>query len=236
MAYKGKKILAVIPARGGSKGIYRKNLTKIGDFSLIAHAAQICSELDWLDNSIISTDDKKMSEEGIKFGLGAPFIRPKKLATDKASAIDVWKHAFIESEKHYNESYDISILMEPSSPFRKAKHITQTIEKLISGGFDSVLTVSETDSKSHPLKQLIFEGDYLEFYDDEGEKIVARQQLKSVYHRNGVAYSMTRECLLNQKAIIGKNTSAILINDYIVNLDTENDLFLAELLSEKNKK
>ena len=76
----------------------------------------------------------------------------------------------------------------------------------------------------------------LEFYDDEGEKIVARQQLKSVYHRNGVAYSMTRECLLNQKTIIGKNTSAILINDYIVNLDTENDLFLAELLSEKNKK
>ena len=65
MAYKGKKILAVIPARGGSKGIYRKNLTKIGDFSLIAHAAQICSELDWLDNSIISTDDKKIAESFI---------------------------------------------------------------------------------------------------------------------------------------------------------------------------
>ena len=133
MSYKKKKILAIVPARSGSKSVFRKNLKKIGKFSLIARVAQICGELEWLDHSIISTDDTEMQNEGIKFNLDAPFIRPAELASDKSSAIDVWSHALIESEKYYKTVFNISILLEPSSPFRKSEHVTQTVEKLIEG-------------------------------------------------------------------------------------------------------
>jgi len=230
MSYKNKKILAIVPARAGSKTVIRKNLKKIGRFSLIARAAKICDELDWLDEAIISTDDSEMQQEGVKFNLNAPFIRPTELASDEASAIDVWTHAFIETEKYYKTFFDISILLEPSSPFRKVEHVTKTVKKLIEGNFDSVFTVSKTDSKSHPFKQFIFNGDSIMFYDNRGENIVARQQLDEIYHRNGIAYAATRECLLQQKAIIGKKSSAICINETVVNIDTQFDLKFARFL------
>lgn len=234
MPHKGKTILAVVPARGGSKGISRKNLKLIDGISLIGHAARICAELNCLDRAIISTDDNKMRNEGIKFGLESPFLRPKKLATDKASALDVLIHATTESEKFYKETYDIIILLEPSSPFREANHIIKTITKLINGNYDSVLTVSETDSKGHPLKQLIFNNDKVTFYKNKAKNIITRQELSKTYHRNGVAYAMTRQCLIRQKSIIGKNASAIVINQFMPNIDTNSDLEFARYLSKNN--
>ena len=235
MSYLDKNILAIIPARGGSKGIYKKNLVKLDGLSLIARAAKICSDLDWIDYSIISSDDEDMIKEGVKFGLDAPFKRPKKLSNDTASAIDVWKHAFIESEKYYNKYFDITILLEPSSPFRKANYIEESVEKLIKGCFDSLLTISETDSKSHPLKQLEINGKNIKNYNIEAENIVFRQQLQPLYHRNGVCYVLTRDCLLNQESIMGNNPSYLVIKDNVVNIDTPSDLKLAEYyLSDKN--
>jgi CMP-N-acetylneuraminic acid synthetase len=101
----------------------------------------------------------------------------------------------------------------------------------VEGDFDAVWTVSETDSKSHPLKQLVLESDdRLDWYDPEGATIIARQQLKPVYHRNGIAYVITRSCLLEQKTIKGARTGAMIINEQVINIDTQYDLELANFL------
>jgi CMP-N-acetylneuraminic acid synthetase len=104
---------------------------------------------------------------------------------------------------------------------------------LIDEGRDAVWTVSETDSKNHPLKQLTFEDGRLGYYDPRGREIVARQQLTPVYHRNGAAYAFTRECLMEQKTILGRNTSAVVLSEKMISIDTQEDLELANWYWEK---
>ena len=96
--------------------------------------------------------------------------------------------------------------------------------------FDSALTVSETDSKSHPLKQLIVENGEVRYYDKGGKDIIARQQLTPVFQRNGFVYAITRNCLLGQKSVIGKNCTAVVTVDKFVNIDTHDDLAYAEFM------
>jgi CMP-N-acetylneuraminic acid synthetase len=90
--------------------------------------------------------------------------------------------------------------------------------------------VSETDSKEHPLKQLTIHSDSLDYYDPAGSQIIARQQLTPVYHRNGVAYVMTRKCLLEEQSIMGKKNGALILNEHLVSIDTIWDLKLAEFI------
>ena len=121
-------------------------------------------------------------------------------------------------------------MLQPTSPLRKPKHVTAAVEKLIKGRYDAVWTVSETDSKAHPLKQLVIREDILDFYEPNGANIIARQQLTPVYHKNGVAYAMTRECILNTKNIKGERTSFVVIDEFMVNIDSEFDFKLAEFV------
>ena len=230
MSYKGYNVLAVIPARGGSKGIPRKNLCKAGGISLVARAVKFTKALMWIDRVVLSTDDREIAEEGRKYGAEVPFLRPLELAGDTSKSVDVWRHALIEVEKYYNTSFEISILLEPTSPFREPRHMEEVVEKLVEGGYDSVLTVSETDSKGHPLKQMVIKDNRVGYYDDAGKDIIARQQLTPVYHRNGVAYAIMRKCLVEQKTIIGANASAVIIDEPLVNIDTKHDLMIAQFL------
>ena len=230
MSYKGYNVLAVIPARGGSKGIPRKNLCKAGGISLVARAVKFTKALMWIDRVVLSTDDREIAEEGRKYGAEVPFLRPLELAGDTSKSVDVWRHVLIEAEKYYNTTFDISILLEPTSPFREPRHVEEVVKKLVDGDYNSVLTVSETDSKSHPLKQMVIKDNHVGYYDDAGKDIIARQQLTPVYHRNGVAYAITRKCLVEQKTIIGSNASAVIIDEPLVNIDTEQDLKRAQFL------
>lgn len=230
MAYCGRKVLAVVPARGGSKGIHRKNLLHIGGISLVARAARIACQLPWVDYAIISTDDDEIREEGMRHGLDSPFIRPMSLANDNSGPLELWQHAHLESEKHQNIRFDCTILLEPTSPFRTLKHIEDTIARLVDGRFDSVITVTKTDSKSHPLKQLVMDGDRVKHYDEKGSQVVTRQELSSLYHRNGVAYAVTRECLLEKNTIIGLNSAALVIEEPMINIDTMWDVRVANWL------
>jgi len=167
-------------------------------------------------------------------GLNAPFIRPENLSGDQVSDVEVLTHALIESEKHTNYEFDIILMIQPTSPMRIQDDIYNALNKLIDNGYDSVFSVSKTDSKAHPLKQFQIDNDKLTFYDEEGVNIIARQQLKDTFHKDGIVYAMTRECLLNQKTIMGKNPSYILIERETVNIDTKTDLLLAEILMNKS--
>ena len=225
-----KRILIVVPARGGSKGIPLKNLRKVNGVPLVAAVGKIIKSLSEIDQSVVSTDHEEIASVAEDAGIAAPFRRPKELSGDRISDIEVLTHALLEMELIDSVTYDIIVMLQPTSPLRKAKHVLDTIKMLVDGAWDAVWTVSETDSKSHPLKQLIVDKNSLNYYDISGGEIIARQQLEPVYHRNGIAYAITRECLLDKKSIKGDKTGALVIKGEYISIDTERDLDLVEFI------
>ncbi len=155
----GRTILAVVPARGGSKGIHRKNLREVGGLSLFAHAARLVQALSWLDGALLSTDDEEIAAEGERHGLEAPFRRPAELAGDNAGSIEMWQHAWREAEAIADATYDISILLEPTSPLRRPEDIEATVAPLIEDGRSAAVTVSRTPALFTPEKTLQIDDD-----------------------------------------------------------------------------
>lgn len=227
----GKSILAVVPARGGSKGIKLKNLREIGGKSLIRMVAEVISQVGEIDKAVVSTDHEGIAIEAERFGLEAPFRRPNRLSGDRIGDVDVLTHALLESERIYERRFDIVLMLQPTSPMRRPEHVRSCLDKFCSDNVDATWTVSETDSKAHPLKQLVLgEGGLLDLYDAKGHSIIARQQLNKLYHRNGVAYAISRTCLVSKESISGHRSNAVVINDPLANIDEEIDLEWAEFL------
>ena len=231
--YNQKRILAVVPARGGSKGIKLKNLRQVAGRTLVGWVGFVLNKTSLVDRKIISTDHPEIAQEAINNNLEVPFTRPENLSGDFISDLMVLTHALTESEEVFKETYDVILMLQPTSPARTAAQIEQVIKKLIDEKLDAVWTVSETDLKFHPLKQLKLEEGLMDFFLEEGKSIVARQQLKPVYHRNGLCYAFTRECLLTQATIKGKRTGAVVIEGKIPNIDTIEDLDFAESVIRK---
>ncbi len=234
MSYKNNKIFGLIPARGGSKGIPRKNLAKIAGMSLIALAAKASSQTKYLDHTIISTDDREMADEAERYGVDAPFLRPSELAADDSLAIAVWKHAWLLAEKQYGNIFEASVLIEPTSPMRASEDIDKVIELLFESGGDSAVTVSRTPAHFSPHKALfISEDDHLKTFHLEGEKYSIRQKIPAFYHRNGIAYAVKRKSIIEKSSIFGENCFALVIDRHVVNIDDVYDLEFARYLQEK---
>jgi CMP-N,N'-diacetyllegionaminic acid synthase len=224
-----KRILAVVPARGGSKGVPLKNIHPLLGIPLIAHAARVVSQVPQIDRAVVSTDNTSIAEEAARAGLEAPFRRPESLSGDRVSDQEVLHHALTTMERIDRVQYDVVVMLQPTSPLRRAEHVASVLEMLISEGWDAVWTVSLTDLRYHPLKQLtVGEGGVMEYYDPRGTNIIARQQLAPVYHRNGAAYALTRECVLEQGTIKGARTAALVLTEPLVSIDTLSDFALAE--------
>lgn len=228
----GRTVLAVVPARGGSKGIVKKNLREVCGISLIGIVGRVVQQLPWIDLAVVSTDDEQIARAAEAEGLSAPFRRPESLSGDRIGDWEVLHHALKEAEERVGGEFAIVLMLQPTSPLRTPKQVEDCVRMTISGDFDAVWTVSETDSKAHPLKQLLVGQDgTMKYYDPEGGKIIARQQLSPVFHRNGVAYSITRECIMDQRSIKGARTGALVIEEPVANIDMEEDLRAAEVLA-----
>lgn len=229
--FEGRRVLVVVPARGGSKGVKLKNLREVGGVPLVARAGHVAKALPWVDRAIVSTDHEGIAKVAGESGLAVPFLRPEDISGAIVSDWQVLIHALTEMERIDGVTYDVIVMLQPTSPGRRPEHVTATLEHLVKGGFDAVWTLSETDSKAHPLKQLNVspDGD-LSYYDPAGAKIIARQQLTPVYHRNGIAYAITRQCLVDQKSIMGAKPGAIVVEGNLPNIDTELDLDWANFL------
>ena len=230
---KNKRILVVVPARGGSKGVKLKNIRPINGIPLVALVGRLVKQLPYVDRAVVSTDHPEIAEIAKKSGLDAPFMRPQDLSGDIVADGPVLHHALLACEENDNRKYDVVVMLQPTSPFRRPEHVTAAVNKMIDGGYDAVWTVSETDSKAHPLKQLVIEKDNLDYYDSAAAGIIARQQLEPVYHRNGIAYVMNRELIAEKKQIKGEKTSYVVIDDLLVNIDTEFDLKFAEFIQQQ---
>jgi len=184
-----------------------------------------------VDRAVVSTDHDEIAAVADASGIAAPFRRPESLSGDRIGDIDVLVHALETCEQLDGLHYDIVLMLQPTSPLREASHVRNCALKLLEGNWDAVWTVSQTDTKGHPLKQLLIEADGgMDYYDSAGANIIARQQLKPVYHRNGIAYAFTRECLLRQRSIKGARTAALVIEGDHVSIDTMWDLELVEFI------
>jgi CMP-N,N'-diacetyllegionaminic acid synthase len=229
---RGKTVLAIVPARSGSKGIPDKNLQHLGGISLIARAGEILRQIPFIEARVISTDSREYADEGRLHGLDAPFLRPALLSGDEAGAVETVQHALAACETHYGTRFDIVLIVEPTSPLRTAADIEQTVQSMLAAGADSAVTVSRLPTKFHPLKLLAASEDgRLRYFHEAGDRITGRQQLpKGLLWRNGVCYAVSRECLLEKQAIITDNTVAVVIERDVVNIDEPFELALADLL------
>jgi CMP-N-acetylneuraminic acid synthetase len=231
----GYTVLAIVPARSGSKGILDKNMARIAGLSLIARAGKTLSQIPWIDRRVISTDSQRYADEARAHGLDAPFLRPEELSTDNASALDTIVHALKKCEELDARAYDLVIVAEPTSPLRVPADIDSTVRVLLGAGADTALTVNGIDTKSHPLKLFQIVDGKLNFYNELGRSVTNRQSLEHLYSRNGLCYCFRRETLLNKRALITDNTVPVLIERHVANIDEPIDLLWAQFLLERTE-
>ena len=186
-------------ARGGSKTIKNKNLVKIKKIPLVGLVGKLVKKMKIIDKALVSTDSDRIGKTSQKYGLDYFFKRPKNISGDIVSDFKVLEHALKTTEKILRRKFDIIISLPPTSPLRDKNYIEKGIKKLIKNKYDSLWTVSKIDTKFHPEKQLVLKKNKLNYFHRNGPRVIARQQLSDMYYRNGVAYIMTRDCILKKE-------------------------------------
>lgn len=224
------KILAVVPARGGSKGVPLKNIKLLAGLPLIAHTAKIIQQIPRIDRAIVSTDHLGIADVAKEHGLAFLGERPEALSGDRIGDLPVLQQALEQAEAADGRRYDIILMLQPTSPIRLTQDIDACIDKLIEERLDAVWTVSPIDLKFHPLKVLRVQNGRMNLWDERGHEIIARQQLEPLYYRNGICYAFTRDCLMSTQSIYGRNAGAYVVEHPFANIDTEADFLAAEKL------
>ena len=222
------KILAVILARSKSKGLKNKNIKKINGIPLIGLAAECSIKSKFITKTLISTDNIKYGNIAKKFGADFFYLRNKKISGPKTKDEYVLIDALKKAEIFYQKKFDVIISLPASTPTRSYVDLDKMISFFLKGKYDSLWSLSKTDLKFHPLKQLILDKKKLKYFDKNGKKIFNRQQLKdNICHRNGVAYVVSRNFLTKKKKLIGENSTGYLLKGVRISIDTKEDLKIA---------
>jgi CMP-N,N'-diacetyllegionaminic acid synthase len=227
------KVLCIIPARAGSKGVPRKNLAIIKGETLTARAARCASDAKVFDRIIISTDSEMIASEAIKGGAEAPFLRPPQLASDGAAIIDTVKYICIKLLKT-GYTADYIALLEPTSPMRTPEIVRQTVKGVLRAKADSGQTLSLVPDNYRPMKQMALSSDGITSDVMEmGPSIYRRQDLPNTYVRNGMIYIMSRHCVMKLSKIIGPQNIGFPIKGPVINIDWPEDLVAARDIIER---
>jgi CMP-N-acetylneuraminic acid synthetase len=225
------KILALIPARGGSKRLPGKNICILGGKPLVVWSIDVVRGIPEICDILISTDDPAIAAVCSEVGAYVPWLRPAELATDTASSIDVALHAldWYEAEKG---SVDGLLLLQPTSPFRTKKTVRRGIELFSKNGQQPVLGVSPTHA--HPMWTLKMEGDYLVPFMQEHGLGTRSQDLPPAFVVNGSFYLISPTELRACRSFVGGKTMPLLIESpqEALDIDTQWDFNMAESISE----
>jgi CMP-N,N'-diacetyllegionaminic acid synthase len=223
------KVLALIPARGGSKGVPRKNVRLLGEKPLIAHTIQAAKDSMFIDKVLVSTDDEEIALVSRSYGADVPFIRESNLASDEAKSIDVARDCLLRAP-----GYQILVLLQPTSPFRTAAQIDEAIKHMVSLQANSCVSVVKT-SKSISWMFTMREN----FLEGIGEKAIVsrRQDAEAVFELNGAIYVSKIESLLRTGNFLAEPCCGYLMNDECsIDIDTEFDFLVANLLMTEQSK
>ena len=174
-------VLCIIPARKGSKGVKKKNLKKIGEYSLVERALFVALNTPEIDDVIVSTDSLEIQRIINKYGEYCPFIRPDNLATDTATSLEVILHSLHWAQKHLLKSYTYIVLLEPPTPFRLSRHVSSALEIMKDKGASSVVSlISVGDHHPIRMKKINKDLSVLPFYKEEPQGLRRQDQEKSI--------------------------------------------------------
>lgn len=229
MIESNKKILCIIPARGGSKGVPGKNIRPIGGIPLIGWTIEVALSTSCLDRIIVSTDDEEIADIVQDYGIDVPFLRPKKLAQDNTPDMPVYEHTLRWLKKHEHYNPDIIVWLRPTSPLRTNTDIEHAVELLIDSNADWVRSVCEVTH--HPYWMYKLEnGKMKTFIDDiDIQKYFQRQLLPAVYRINGAVDVTWRKTILEKRLDYSGNLQAYIMPvERSLDIDTEADIRLLE--------
>lgn len=223
--FNNQKILALIPARGGSKGIKDKNIVFLAGKPLIAYSIEAAKYSKYIDDIIVTTDSEKIAEISKQYGASVPFMRPAELATDTSKTIDAVLHA-IQTLKTMGKEYDVLILLQPTQPLRTNKDIDEAIEVYYKNKEDGLVSVSPVDDSPLLIRSISNDGKLLNLLSQNST--CRRQDMPEYYKVNGCIY-------INKIEEINENTSFndnkipfIMTKEHSIDIDELSDLCMAE--------
>lgn len=222
-------VVALIPARGGSKAIPRKNLVRIAGWPLIAYAIEAARKAASVDRVIVSTDDNEIADLALKLGAEVPFLRPAELADDAAPMLGVMRHAleWMEADGMFVEAL---VLLQPTSPLRASRHVEEAVALFRSAHASSVVSVVEVPHQFNPVSimKLSPQGTLVPFLGDQ--PVVSRRQEKpKAYARNGPAVLVCHPDTLRSGELYGASCRPyVMSGEDSLDIDTPQDLILAE--------
>lgn len=221
------RTLAIIPARGNSKGIPKKNIKLLGGKPLLAWTSEVAQKSGLFDKIVLSTDSPEIADVGRKLGVEVPFLRPAEIATDAAPMLPAIQHALAHYAK---EGYvpDRIFLLQPTSPFRRVETLLKSND-LLGQGWDSVVGLTRVPDGFSPYYLMKITDGNAEFFFPEGLRMARRQDAMAAYHRCGSVFAFTRACLETYGDIYGKKCHPLLADEREgVNIDTQVDWDQAE--------
>ena len=223
------RILAIIPARGGSKGVPGKNIKLLNGKPLLAYTSEIALQSKYLTEVVVSTEDEQIIEVAKSLGIKVPFIRPVVLSQDNTPTIDVIIHA-LQWYENQNIFFDAVCLLQVTSSFRTVDFLDKAINKFIEQDTDSLVSVLKVPHEYNPhwTFEVNDEGN-LKIATGETEIISRRQELPMAYHRDGSIYITKTKVLLEEHSLYGKSTAFIESDpEFYVNIDSLQDWERAE--------
>lgn len=230
-----KKIPAIIPARGGSKGLPRKNVLDLCGKPLIAWTIEAALGSEYISEAIVSTDDEEIAEISRKYGAKIPFMRPKELATDDSIAIDTYLYTIERLNSEFNNDYEEFVVLQPTSPLRTSSHIDEAIELFFDKKADSVLSFYENPHPTNWLK-IIDENGLLQNYE-KSTLLRNRQDYIKTYLPNG-AIVILKYSLLNKERTYYFTKTYPFVMDHLlsIDIDSSEDFILVDCIISKNLK
>ena len=224
------RVVGIVPARGGSKGIPHKNIRPLGGKPLIAWTAEAARGAARLTHTILSTDADEIAEAGRQAGLDVPFLRPAELATDTTPTLPVVQHAVRWLEAR-GERYDAVCLLQPTSPLRSARDIDACIELLDRSGADAAVSIARVPVEYNPHWVYFADasGD-LRIATGEPDPIPRRQDLPPAFHRDGSIFVTRRDVLMDRDSLYGTRLVGYESTSASLDLDTLEDWEEAEAI------
>ena len=227
------KILALIPARGGSKGIQKKNIADLGGYPLIAYSIAAARLSKHINRIIVTTDDRDIACIAKKFGAETPFLRPKKISGDRSLDIDFIRHTLDWLQRHEKYIPDLIVHLRPSTPLREIKVVDRAILEILKDGNATALRSAEIFNKELPYKLFKKNGAYCSFFGKEDFAKndeyynYPRQRFPLIYRPNGHVDIILTRVLLNTGLLHGKYIYAY-ITEKVVDIDNKEDLAAAQ--------
>lgn len=232
---KDKNFLAIIPARGGSKGLPKKNIKLLNGIPLIGHTLMEAKKSKYLNRVIVSTDDEEIAEVSRQFNGEVPCLRPKELAKDTSPTIDSIRHIINYLKEKENYLPDYICLLQCTSPLRTYEDIDGAIEKLSYTEFDGIISVCEVEV--NPYWTNVFEKDKLKYFIEEGKNITRRQDLPKVYRYNGAIYIIKTDVFIKERTFETDNiTGYVMATEKSIDIDTITDFKIAEILMKERER